>query len=150
MMPGNYEKGPVLVNPAVLERLREELDDDYTIWPVFVRNFISLLPTRLEKLRLTLTTGDLRGTLDAARSIRISGQMLGAERLADLALNLERSLREDPAQADPARILPQLATHFLNPMRACALQTEFRLHQHLQHGRDAQLGISGKRIEGGA
>jgi hypothetical protein len=82
-----------LLDPAALDRLRDELDDDEGVWGVFVRNFIAQLPQRTEKLRLALTTGDLAGSLDAVLSLKTSSQMVGAERLAELAMGLERSVR---------------------------------------------------------
>jgi HPt (histidine-containing phosphotransfer) domain-containing protein len=127
-------KVPELVDPAVLEQLWEELNDDSAVWRTFVLHFISLLPDRLERLRLTLTTGDMKGAMDTVLSIKTSSQMVGAERLAELALTLEQCLREEPAQSDPGRFLPRLAVRFLKPMRRCAQQTQFRLHQHLRPG----------------
>ena len=95
---------------GVLDRRRTELDDEAGVWKVFVHNFIENLPLRTEKMRLTLTTGDLAGAMDAVLSLKTSSQMVGAERLAGLAMDLERSLREETVDAEPARVLPRLAS----------------------------------------
>ncbi|MDQ5862403.1 MAG: hypothetical protein M3536_09080, partial [Actinomycetota bacterium] len=64
-----------LFDAAVLERLREELGEDDSVWRVFVQNFIALLPDRIRRVQLTLTTGDPAGALDAALSLKTSAQM---------------------------------------------------------------------------
>ncbi|UZX02143.1 Hpt domain-containing protein [Arthrobacter sp. CDRTa11] len=112
-----------LVDRSVLDALRSELDEDEGVWRAFVRNYIAHLPNRIEKLRLTLTTGDLDGALDAVLSLKTSSQMVGAERLAGLALDLERSLRDEDTYADPVRRLPQLAVAHLARIGQCAQQT---------------------------
>ncbi len=113
-----------LLDSAALERLRDEVDDTEDIWKVFVRNFIRMLPDRAEKVRLTLTTGDLPGALDAVLSLKSSSQMVGAERLAEFATDLERSLRVDTHYAEPARLLPQLAAENLAKITRCGRQTQ--------------------------
>jgi len=117
---------PPLVNPSVLEMLRVELDDD-GVWKAFVRNFVEYLPDRNERLRLALTTGDLKGALDAVLSLKTSSQMVGAERLAGLALDLERSIRADTDEADPAVALPRLAAAHLRQIAQCSQSTIHRL-----------------------
>ncbi len=106
-----------ILDPSVLERLRAGLDDDEGIWRVFVQNYIDELPVRIEKLRLALTTGDRDGAVDAALSLKTSSQMVGAERLGNLALNVETSLRQDPARADPSTALPHLAAAHLRRIK---------------------------------
>lgn len=122
---------PALLNPVVLDKLRSELDDEAGVWVVFVRNFIAELPRRTDKLRLTLTTGDLPGSLDAVLSLKTSSQMVGAERLAGLALNLEQSLRKDTLHADPGTLLPRLATAHLPGIQKCGRQTIYLLQKYL-------------------
>lgn len=130
-------QSPPLLDQSVLERLRAELDDDDGVWRVFVQNFTARLPHRTDKLRLTLTTGDLPGALDAVLSLKTSSQMVGAERLAHLAMELERALRDEPAQSAPGRILPMLAADHLRQIRQCALQTAYLLRRYL-HSRPGQ------------
>ncbi len=124
-----------LLDPTVLDRLRDELEDDDGVWSLFLHNFISLLPDRTERLRLSLTTGDLAGALDSVLSLKTSSQMVGAERLAELAFDLERSLRSS-ATDEPERVLPKLAVAHLKPLIKCERQTVFLLSRYL-HNRSA-------------
>ena len=125
-----------LLDPTVVDRLRDELDDDDGVWSLFLHNFIALLPDRTERLRLTLTTGDLPGALDSVLSLKTSSQMVGAERLAELAFDLERSLRSG-AQAAPEGFLPRLAVTHLRPIMKCGQQTADLLSRYL-HDRPAR------------
>ncbi|MDR6416979.1 Hpt domain-containing protein [Pseudarthrobacter sulfonivorans] len=120
-----------LLDPTVVDRLRDELDDSDGVWSAFLHNFIALLPDRTERLRLTLTTGDLAGALDSVLSLKTSSQMVGAERLAELAFDLERSLRSG-ADAEPERILPKLAVAHLRPILKCEQQTANLLSRYLR------------------
>ncbi|BCW20212.1 hypothetical protein NtRootA9_29200 [Arthrobacter sp. NtRootA9] len=86
---------PVCVDPAVLARLRVELDDDEG-WFLFLRNFIDHLPRRIDKLRRGLAGADYEVAMDAVLSLKISCQMVGAERLAGMALQLQQSLTVGP------------------------------------------------------
>jgi HPt (histidine-containing phosphotransfer) domain-containing protein len=120
-----------LLDQAALDRLRDELDEDEGVWRVFVRNFIAQLPRRTEKLRLALTTGDLAGTLDAVLSLKTSSQMVGAERLAQFAIGLERSVRTETSQAGPGDVLPRLAAVHLKTIIKCSRQTSDLLQRYL-------------------
>jgi histidine phosphotransfer protein HptB len=120
-----------LLDPAALDRLRDELDDDEGVWKVFVRNFIAQLPQRTEKLRLALTTGDLPGSLDAVLSLKTSSQMVGAERLAEFALGLERSVRTETRESAPDKVLPRLAAAHLKTIMKCGRQTSDLLQRYL-------------------
>ncbi|YCQ22516.1 Hpt domain-containing protein [Arthrobacter sp. Z1-9] len=119
-----------LINRAVLERLREDLDE-YEVWRVFVQNFINALPLRIEKLRAALTTGDAVGARDAVLSLKTASQMVGAERLAALTLDLEAAQREGIRIADPSRALPRLAVDYLYRIKQRAGQTSDALQAHL-------------------
>ena len=116
-----------LVDQSVLDRLRDELDDEEGYSRVFVGNFIEYLPQRLNRLRLALTTGDLAGSMDAVLSLKTSSQMVGAERLAGLALDLENEIRAEARHADMTMALPRLAATFLRPITQCSRQTTHRL-----------------------
>jgi HPt (histidine-containing phosphotransfer) domain-containing protein len=120
-----------LLDPAALDRLRDELDDDEGVWKVFVRNFIAQLPQRTEKLRLALTTGDLPGSLDAVLSLKTSSQMVGADRLAQFALGLERLVRTEGRQGTPEDVLPRLAAAHLKTIMKCGRQTSDLLQRYL-------------------
>lgn len=116
-----------LVDQSVLDRLREELEEEEGYSRVFVGNFIEYLPQRLARLRLALTTGDLDGSLDAVLSLKTSSQMVGAERLAALALELENEIRAEAGHADMTVALPRLAAAYLRPITQCSRQTTHRL-----------------------
>ena len=116
-----------LVDQSVLDRLREELEEEEGYTLVFVGNFIEFLPQRLGKLRLALTTGDLDGSMDAVLSLKTSSQMVGAERLAGLALELENEIRAQARHADMSVALPRLAATYLRPITQCSRQTTHRL-----------------------
>lgn len=90
---GSAGPGICVLDPAVLERLRSELDDDEG-WSLFLSNFLAHLPRRIEKLRGGLAHADYEVSMDAVLSLKISCQMVGAERLAGLALQLQGFLGE--------------------------------------------------------
>lgn len=123
-----------LVDQSVLDRLREELEDDEGYCRVFVGNFIECLPQRIGRLRLALTTGDLEGSVDAVLSLKTSSQMVGAERLASLAMDLEGEIRTEVPEADVAVVLPRLAAAFLRPINQCSRQTMHRLQAQCASG----------------
>jgi HPt (histidine-containing phosphotransfer) domain-containing protein len=114
--------------------LREELDEDEGYCTVFVGNFIDYLPRRIGRLRLALTTGDLEGAVDAVLSLKTSSQMVGAERLAGLALELESAIRSDSSHYDVAVALPRLAAAYLKPINQCSKQTLHRLQAQRSAG----------------
>jgi histidine phosphotransfer protein HptB len=120
-----------LLDPSVLEMLRADLEDD-GVWAIFIRNFIDNLPHRVERLRLSLTTGDLPGAVDAVLSLKTSSQMVGAERLAGLALDLEHSIRANTRGAEPAVAVPLLAASHLLPIVLRSRQTIHVLQVHQQ------------------
>ncbi|KNH21758.1 histidine kinase [Arthrobacter sp. ZBG10] len=123
-----------LVDQSVLDRLREELEDDGGYSKVFVGHFIEYLPQRISRLRLALTTGDLEGSVDAVLSLKTSSQMVGAERLAGLALDLEGEIRRGARSGDIAVVLPNLAATFLRPIDHCGRQTIHRLQSQCSPG----------------
>lgn len=121
-----------LVDPAVLERLMRELDDDREGYArIFVADFIGCLPYRVERLRLALTTGDWEAAVDAALSLKTSSQMVGAERLAALASDLEKEVRGEASRFHTAAALPKLAAAFLTPIAGCGHQTAYGLETAL-------------------
>lgn len=133
MSPSDDARLP-LVDQSVLDRLREELEEEEGYCTVFVGNFIDCLPLRIGKLRLALTTGDLEGSVDAVLSLKTSSQMVGAERLAGLALDLEGEIRTEARTADVAVVLPHLAATFLRPINQCSRQTMHRLQAQCSPG----------------
>ncbi|MET1086970.1 MAG: Hpt domain-containing protein [Arthrobacter sp.] len=129
-MPYDDDTVPLL-DSSVLHRLREELDSDEGVWKVFIKDFVALLPTRIESLRLAMTTGDTAGAVAAVLSLKTSSQMVGAARLGDLSLDLERLIRQKTFDGDPATVLPRLAADHLVQIKLCARQTRFFLEKHL-------------------
>ncbi|HEX7201325.1 Hpt domain-containing protein [Arthrobacter sp. Cr_A7] len=123
-----------LVDQSVLNRLREELEEDEGYSMVFVGNFIECLPQRIGRLRLALTTGDLEGAVDAVLSLKTSSQMVGAERLAGLATDLEGEIRTEAREAEAAVVLPRLAATFLRPINQCSRLTMHRLQVQCSPG----------------
>jgi HPt (histidine-containing phosphotransfer) domain-containing protein len=89
---------------------------------VFVADFISGLPRRVDRLRLALSTADPEGALEAARALKVASQMVGAERLAGMMLDLEEKLRCQAFEG-PATRLPKLAVEFFKPVTRCAART---------------------------
>lgn len=120
-----------LLDCSVLDRLRSELDYDESLWKVFIQDFVAHLPARTERLRLALTTGDAVTAKDAVLSLKTSSQMVGAERLGGLALDLEGALRSAPTNGDPGVVLPRMAALHLIGIRQCAQQTSYFLKRHL-------------------
>ena len=124
-----------LLDHKVLDKLREDLEE-FDVWSVFVQNFITALPLRIEHLRLALTTGDTVGAMDAVLSLKSASQMVGAGRLATLAHGLEVAQREGTFVAAPSVVLPQLAVDHLKRIRQRAAQTSYVLEAHLHAGVD--------------
>src|SRR5919112_283857 len=121
-MAPSDDAGSPLVDQRVLDRLREDLEEDEGYCKVFVGNFIDYLPDRIGRLWRALTTGDLDGGVDAVLSLKTPSQMVGAERLAGLAMALEGEIRTEAYDADVSVILPRLAASFLHPINRCSRQ----------------------------
>ena len=133
-MAPSDDAGRPLVDQAVLNRLRDELGEDGGYCKVFVGNFIEYLPHRIGRLQLALTTGDLDGSVDAVLSLKTSSQMVGAERLARLAMALEGEIRTEAYDADVAVVLPRLAGSYLRSIYQCSQQTMHRLQAQCSSG----------------
>ncbi len=127
IMTRSDDAGWPLMDQTVLDRLREDLDEDEGYCRVFIGNFINYLPHRIGRLGLALTSGDVDGSVDAVLSLKTSSQMVGAERLAGLARALEGEIRADGLDADSAVVLPRLAKTFLQPISRCGRQTVDKL-----------------------
>jgi histidine phosphotransfer protein HptB len=133
-MPQSDDAGRPLVDKKVLDRLRKELEQDEGYCGVFVGNFIDYLPHRVGRLQLALTAGDLEASLDAILSLKSSSQMVGAERLAGLAMALEGEIRSGGPDVDAAVVLPRLAASFLRRISQCSRQTMNRLQDQRSPG----------------
>jgi HPt (histidine-containing phosphotransfer) domain-containing protein len=133
-----------LLDSSILERLRFELDYDESVWKVFIQDFVAHLPARTERLRLALTTGDSVTAKDAVLSLKTSSQMVGAERLAGLALDLEGALRLAASEGEPGVVLPRIATLHLIGIRQCSQQTSYCLQKHLKRPSGGFSGGGGR------
>jgi HPt (histidine-containing phosphotransfer) domain-containing protein len=120
----NYPDAPqrLLVDPIVLATLRAELDDDEG-WRLFLECFLAQLPLRIQKLRVGLLAADHPVAMDAVLSLKVSSQMVGAERLAGMAIHLQRFLSDMVDRGNAASALPELAGPDLDAITACAQQT---------------------------
>ncbi|ACL40826.1 conserved hypothetical protein [Pseudarthrobacter chlorophenolicus A6] len=118
---------PPVVDKAFLLELELDREQGNGCRQVFVDDFIAGLPRRVDRLRLALSTADTAGALAAARALKVSSQMVGAERLAGLMLDLEEELRGPAYEAETIR-LPKLAVVFYTPVNRCAMRTA----DHLQ------------------
>lgn len=121
-----------LVDPAVLEKLRLEVNNDHGVCRALARHFSTNLPRRIEQLRLALTTGDLAGSMVAARNLKTSSHNLGAERLASMAQDLEQSLNKETSRTNSDYALPRLAATQLRRIKTCAEQTDSILQRTLR------------------
>jgi HPt (histidine-containing phosphotransfer) domain-containing protein len=139
----NHSSGSILpfLDRTVLDRLRADLEDDEGVWKAVVQSFIERLPYRIERLRQTLDTGDFAGALHAVRSLKISSQMVGGERLADLAQGLQVELRNSPGP-DRAHIMPRMAAALLEPLITCGHHTAYLLQAHLEGRRASTPELS--------
>ncbi|SDT24317.1 hypothetical protein SAMN04489743_2137 [Pseudarthrobacter equi] len=122
--------GHPLLESTVLDRLRDGDDNDSDIWRLFIRNYIGLLPRRIERVRLCLTSADFEGAMDSVLSLRSSSEMVGAERLAALTGHLQAALRT-ASEHDVTTALPGMARAHLDDLSRCAIQTKNRLLQVL-------------------
>lgn len=116
-----------LLDASMLARLHAETEDDDGIWRLFVRNFIEQLPSKIDGLRSTLTSGDVQSALTAILSLRTSAQMVGALLLAGIVLELEEAVRRAAAGPDPASVLPGLAAQHLRRIMHSGQRTRDRL-----------------------
>lgn len=87
--PASGATGPV--DHARLATVRDEVGEQ--TMRRFITSYLNLLEPRLERIAKPLERGHADG-LRAAFDLRVSSEMLGAARLADLAAGIERSLQE--------------------------------------------------------
>ena len=107
-----------LVDPAVLRELQAELGGNHGAVGELVRNYITLLPARLDRLRGAVDALDKEEGLDAVLSLKTSSAMVGARRLSLLAAELEVRIRLFPVCDDAAELVASL-----EELGRCALGT---------------------------
>jgi chemotaxis protein histidine kinase CheA len=106
--PPAVEELPLL-NPAVLQALEEQLGQS-PLARNFADDYAGLWEQRQQRLVDALERNDLKAALDAAISLKVSSAMVGALRLAHLAGQLERAVRNDYPE-EMARLLTDIAIH---------------------------------------
>ena len=82
-----------LVDRTVLTELQAELGGDPAIISTFVRNYVELLPWRVDRLHHALEKLDIEDAMDAVLSLKTSSHMVGAICMNRLATELEISIR---------------------------------------------------------
>lgn len=104
-----------LVDPTVLTELRAELGGDQAIISAFVRNYVDLLPWRVDRLHHAVEKLDIEDAMDAVLSLKTSSHMVGAICMSRLATELEISIRLLPnaAHLDELRPLINEIEHFV-------------------------------------
>ncbi|MEW1812498.1 Hpt domain-containing protein [Pseudarthrobacter phenanthrenivorans] len=120
--PRGGNAGRPLVDNSVLDRLREDLDNDTGLVTAFIADYALYLPLRIQRLRAALVTGNFDDAVDAVLSLKSSSQMVGATHLAGLAVDLETRIN-DHSHPDPAVTLPCEADTFLGPISDCGRHT---------------------------
>ena len=97
-----------LVDPTVLAGLQAELGGDRSIVTRFVRNYIDLLPWRVDRLHHALNNLDMEDAMDAVLSLKTSSHMVGAICMSRLATELEISIRLLPNAGHLQELRPQV------------------------------------------
>lgn len=105
-----------LVDRTVLTELQAELGGDPAIISTFVRNYVELLPWRVDRLHHALEKLDIEDAMDAVLSLKTSSHMVGAICMNRLATELEISIRLLPNAAHLDDIRPQIneIEHFVS------------------------------------
>ena len=126
------------VAPIFLCRIREEQAGG--LRQRFARDFIERWPARFEHLRFTLTTADLMGARAATQTLKTTSEMVGAEHLRSLVLELENELRNELFNATIG--MPRLAATQLQRISQSGFHAAYVLR--LQH----PIPSSKRRSEG--
>jgi two-component system cell cycle response regulator DivK len=105
------ETGPT-VDEAALERLREWGGE--SLLNQLVELFITTMPQRLGAVKSALTGGELEAGARGAHSLRSTSKNLGAERLSELAAEVERALNKGDRDIEPlVKLLEEEASRVL-------------------------------------
>ncbi|EMY35353.1 hypothetical protein D477_004976 [Arthrobacter crystallopoietes BAB-32] len=83
-----------LIDPHVLEDLASQLEST-TPALTFAQDFVLAWPGRCVRLSESVAGRDLAAAMDAVLSLKIASTMVGAAKLARLALDLEGEIRGD-------------------------------------------------------
>ncbi|MFJ7748554.1 hypothetical protein ACIQXM_01190 [Arthrobacter sp. NPDC097144] len=96
-MMATAEHGPDLIAREQLLELTDQLGP--ASCREFISNFINMWESRYERLRRAVTGADDAATMDVVLSIKISSEMAGAQRLAELARCAQQRLAHSGAAA---------------------------------------------------
>lgn len=105
--------------PAVLEDMRSDFDDPAVV-SRFAHDFCATLEGKIDRLDVRLQGGDAMGAADAVLSVTTSSAMVGAVRLTQASLRMQRLIAAD--DLDDALISLAL-------LRACAADTVTELER---------------------
>ena len=100
MIPG---VGLPLVDLSVLRQLEEELGDP-EVARSFAKDYISIWDKRIQYLMRSMADDDPDAAMDAVLSLKNSAFMVGGTRLASLAVELERIIRNGDLPSAQARV----------------------------------------------
>ncbi len=120
-----------LLAGSLLEKLPGELGLSETIWKVLAQTYLAQLPHRIERLRQTLTSGDIEGAMNVAHDLGTASHTIGADRLAACALHLERQFRDQTREPALTPAVPQLDA--FGKIQLCAQRTGALLQSRLQN-----------------
>lgn len=112
---------PPLLNPAALDKLLAELDQDEAALDAFLEAFISHWPERMRRAAASITARDRQAVYDCALSIKVSALMAGALRLSACGGDLENLARSDRLDEAGAAVLDELNTIGKQTIRALDL-----------------------------
>lgn len=113
-----------IVDQAILERLREDVNPE--VYEGFIRDYLRLLPRRLDRLGQAVQSMDYEAAMDAVLSLKTSSLMVGASRLGALAGDLEAALKTAGTGPDALPWDPAFQAR-LEIIRDCATATTARL-----------------------
>lgn len=91
-----------LLDLSVLHRLEDELGDP-GIARTFADKYVSIWDKRIRNLRRSVEQNDPDATMDAVLSVRNSSFMVGASRLAQLAAEFQRNVKNGDMSSAQAR-----------------------------------------------
>lgn len=120
-------KAAPLFDPSVLDDMRADFSDSAVVGQ-FARDFCASLEGKIDRLERRMQAGDTTGAVDGVVSVSTSAAMVGAVRLTQVALGIQRLMAEDK---------PDDARHSLALLRACATDTVAEIRRAVPEARSA-------------
>ncbi|CAI3802003.1 Hpt domain-containing protein [Pseudarthrobacter sp. MM222] len=117
--------GVPLVDLSVLRQLEEELGDS-EVARSFAEDYISIWDKRITYLMRSLADNDPDAAMDAVLSLKNSAFMVGGSRLASLAVDLERILRNGDLPSAQARVsaIAEVGQATIQALQQCYLSPD--------------------------